>query len=148
MKDAVKDRLEDDDVAVAGSLGKLLLLLHVLLSVVDVLIVLLRHPACGRTSLIHSNTWIPFIHRYKPFFSLCLGRLRPHGRSRQREGAAAAAKWGQTSALGNGSESLYEGLKSLPGTCSQIRRFLTPSAAAGPKARRKSFKPSDVYLVM
>lgn len=51
MVDDAEDRLEDDDVAVARSLGKLLLLLHVLLLVVDVLVVLLRHPAwvCART---------------------------------------------------------------------------------------------------
>lgn len=46
IEDAVEDRLEDDDVSVARSLRKLLLLLHMLLLVVDVLIVLLCHPAC------------------------------------------------------------------------------------------------------
>lgn len=45
MIDNVKDWLEDDDVAVARSLRKLLLLLHVILPVVDVLVVLLRHSA-------------------------------------------------------------------------------------------------------
>lgn len=45
VEDAVEDRLEDDDVAVAGSFWKLLLLLNVLLFVVDELVVLLRHPA-------------------------------------------------------------------------------------------------------
>lgn len=45
MIDNVKDCLEDDDVAVARSLRKLLLLLHVIFPVVDVLIVLLRHSA-------------------------------------------------------------------------------------------------------
>lgn len=45
MEDDVKDRLEDDDVAVARSLRKLLLLLYVLLLVVDIFVVLLGHPA-------------------------------------------------------------------------------------------------------
>lgn len=47
IEDAVEDRLEDNDVTVARSFGKLLLLLHMLLSVVDVLVVLLCHPAGG-----------------------------------------------------------------------------------------------------
>lgn len=57
MEDDAEDWLEDDDVAVARSLGKLLLLLHVLLLVVDVLIVLLRHPACvgARTCVRHER---------------------------------------------------------------------------------------------
>lgn len=46
IEDDVEDRLEDDDVAVACSLRKLLLLLHMVFLVVDVLIVLLCHPAC------------------------------------------------------------------------------------------------------
>lgn len=55
VKDAVEDRLEDDDVSVARSLRKLLLLLHMFLSVVDILVVLLRHPACGSIWLINRN---------------------------------------------------------------------------------------------
>lgn len=53
VKDAVEDRLEDDDVAVARSLRKLLLLLHMLLPVVDILVVLLRHP--GLIGVINRN---------------------------------------------------------------------------------------------
>lgn len=53
VKDAVEDRLEDDDVAVARSLRKLLLLLHMLLPVVDILVVLLRHP--GLIGFINRN---------------------------------------------------------------------------------------------
>lgn len=48
IEDDVENRLEDNDVAVARSLRKLLLLLHMLFFVVDVLIVLLRHPAYVR----------------------------------------------------------------------------------------------------
>lgn len=47
IKDAVEDRLEDNDVTVARSFRKLLLLLHMFLSVVDILVVLLCHPAGG-----------------------------------------------------------------------------------------------------
>lgn len=46
-EDDVKDRLEDDDVAVASSFGKLFLFLHMLFLVVDILVILLRHPAGG-----------------------------------------------------------------------------------------------------
>lgn len=45
IENDVKDRLEDDDIAVARSLWELLLLLHVLLLIVDAFIVLLCHPA-------------------------------------------------------------------------------------------------------
>lgn len=48
MKNDEEDGLKDNDVSVACSLRRFLLLLHMLLFVVDVLIVLLRHPAsCG-----------------------------------------------------------------------------------------------------
>lgn len=46
VEDDEEDRLEDDDVDVTRSLRKLLLLLHMLVLVVDVLVVLLCHPAC------------------------------------------------------------------------------------------------------
>lgn len=46
MEDDEEDGLEDDDVAVARALRELLLLLHMLFSVVHILVVLLRHPAC------------------------------------------------------------------------------------------------------
>lgn len=64
VKDAVEDRLEDDYVTVARSLGKLLLLLHVFLSVVDILVVLLRHPVHGLIYLINRNVHC-FMHVYK-----------------------------------------------------------------------------------
>lgn len=54
-KDAVEDRLEDDDVTVARPLRELLLLLHMFLSVVGILVVLLRHPASGSICLINRN---------------------------------------------------------------------------------------------
>lgn len=44
MEDDVEDRLEDDDVFVARSLRKLLLLMYMLFLIVDILVVLLRHP--------------------------------------------------------------------------------------------------------
>lgn len=59
IEDDVEDRLEDDDVAVACSLRKLLLLLHMVFLEVDVLIVLLRHPACVcMTEVTRKHTFI------------------------------------------------------------------------------------------
>ena len=62
MEDDIEDWLKDDDVAVARSLRKLLVLLHVIFLVVDILIVLLCHPVCvcvrNTDTFITKNTLI------------------------------------------------------------------------------------------